>query len=45
MDGSGKLYYPSGKLAYDGKWSSNQFDIYGSVFNENPTQFTYQFNY
>lgn len=37
MDGKGKLYYASGKLAYDGEWKDNMFHGYGVLFNENPT--------
>lgn len=36
MDGYGKLFYPSGRLAYEGYWRSSKFDGYGKLFNENP---------
>lgn len=37
MNGFGSLYYPSGKLAYQGQWLNNQFHGKGILFNENPT--------
>lgn len=36
MDGWGKLFYPSGRLAYEGYWKNSKFDGYGKLFNENP---------
>jgi antitoxin component YwqK of YwqJK toxin-antitoxin module len=36
MEGQGKLYYPSGNLAYEGSFSENCFNGLGKVFNENP---------
>ena len=36
MQGKGKLYYQSGKLAYDGDWLNDQFQGYGKLFNEYP---------
>lgn len=33
MQGNGKLYYASGKLAYDGDWSQDQIHGYGTLFN------------
>lgn len=36
MDGWGKLFYPSGRLAYEGYWKGGRFDGYGKLFNETP---------
>jgi len=36
MDGWGKLFYPSGRLAYEGYWKHSKFEGYGKLFNENP---------
>ena len=36
MDGWGKLFYPSGRLAYEGYWKKGKFEGYGKLFNENP---------
>lgn len=36
MQGKGKLYYASGKLAYEGNWSQDQIHGYGKLYNENP---------
>lgn len=30
MDGFGKLYYQSGKIAYEGNWNEDQFQGYGN---------------
>lgn len=30
MDGYGKLYYQSGKIAYEGNWSEDQFQGFGN---------------
>lgn len=32
MDGYGKLYYQSGKIAYEGNWSEDQFQGFGNYF-------------
>jgi len=45
MDGYGKLYYPSGKLAYEGEWKENTFNGNGKVFNETPSQFSGPYDY
>ena len=29
MDGFGKLYYQSGKIAYEGNWAEDQFQGFG----------------
>ncbi len=36
MEGKGKLYYQSGKLAYDGEWQKDQFSGFGILYNECP---------
>jgi hypothetical protein len=36
MQGKGKLYYQSGKLAYEGDWVNDQFEGYGKLYNEYP---------
>ena len=38
IDGWGKLFYSSGRLAYDGHWKEGKFDGYGKIFNENPLE-------
>lgn len=32
MDGYGKLYYQSGKIAYEGSWNEDQFQGFGTNF-------------
>jgi antitoxin component YwqK of YwqJK toxin-antitoxin module len=32
MDGYGKLYYQSGKIAYEGNWADDQFQGLGKIF-------------
>lgn len=34
MDGLGKLYYQSNKLAYQGQWKNDQFYGHGIIYNE-----------
>ena len=34
MEGEGSLYYPSGKLAYEGQWKADKLDGYGVLYNE-----------
>lgn len=34
MNGEGKLYYSSGKLAYEGEWKDDEFYGYGKVYND-----------
>lgn len=36
MNGFGKLFYPSGNLAYEGKWKDDKFDGRGVIYNEKP---------
>jgi hypothetical protein len=36
MSGQGKLFYQSGKIAYDGNWSNDQFSGLGVLYNESP---------
>ncbi len=45
MDGYGKLYYPSSKLAYEGEWKRNAFNGNGKVYNEEPSNFQDVFNF
>ena len=45
MDGFGKLYYPSEKLAYEGQWVKNTFNGKGSIYNEVPAKLEGQFDY
>ena len=37
MHGQGKLYYGSGKLAYQGSWFNDQFHGLGKVYNDFPS--------
>ena len=45
MEGKGKLYYQSRKLAYDGSWKSDQFSGRGILYNEVPDILESSFNY
>ncbi len=45
MEGFGKLYYQSGKLAYEGDWRNDQFMGKGVLFNEIPDVLNRPFNY
>lgn len=45
MDGQGKLFYQSGKLAYDGNWRSDQFSGKGVLYNEIPDILEHPYNY
>ena len=38
MDGYGKLYYPTEKLAYEGYWVNNTFNGEGCIYNEVPAE-------
>ena len=38
MEGYGKLYYQSGKLAYEGEWKADQFKGKGILYNESPEE-------
>jgi antitoxin component YwqK of YwqJK toxin-antitoxin module len=33
MHGKGKLYYPSGRLAYDGVFKYDKFHDHGKLYN------------
>ena len=33
MAGKGKLFYQSGKLAYEGGWANDQFEGQGILYN------------
>lgn len=37
MDGYGKLFYPFGKIAYEGEWKKDKFNGKGTVYNDTPT--------
>ncbi len=41
----GKLYYQSGKLAYEGEWRNDQFMGKGVLHNEVPDILEANFNY
>lgn len=41
----GKLYYQSGKLAYEGEWRNDQFMGKGVLYNEIPDILESNFNY
>lgn len=45
MEGYGKLYYQSGKLAYEGYWKTDQFMGNGVLYNEIPDILDDPFNY
>lgn len=45
MSGTGKLYYQSGKLAYEGEWRNDQFMGKGVLYNEVPDILEREFNY
>lgn len=45
MQGKGKLYYQTGKLAYDGQWENDMFDGEGIQFNEYPKVLNGPFDY
>ena len=45
MDGFGKLYYPNEKLAYEGEWKNNAFNGKGKVYNEEPVELAYSFDF
>ena len=45
MDGYGKLYYPSEKLAYEGYWVNNTFNGEGCIYNEVPAMLEYPFDF
>lgn len=33
MDGEGKMYYQTGKLAYEGHFDKDRFHGYGKIYN------------
>ena len=45
MQGKGKLYYQSGKLAYEGDWVNDQFEGLGKLYNEYPEITNQPLNY
>lgn len=45
MSGRGKLFYQSGKIAYDGEWSNDQFTGFGVLYNEEPVMLNKAFEY
>lgn len=45
MQGKGKLYYQSGKLAYEGDWVNDQFEGFGKLYNEYPELMNQPLNY
>jgi hypothetical protein len=45
MNGYGKLYYESGKLAYEGMWYMDEFHGRGKLYNEEPTPLSDLFDY
>lgn len=45
MEGFGKLFYQSGKLAYQGEWKNDQFMGKGVLYNELPDILDQPFNY
>lgn len=45
MSGKGKLYYQSGRLAYEGNWSNDKFHGQGILYNDNPELLTRSFDY
>ena len=45
MEGEGKLFYPSGKLAYEGHWKNDEFHGHGKVYNDEPVAGEGDINY
>ena len=45
MCGRGKLYYQSGKIAYEGYLEKDLFHGSGILYNEDPETLTVPFNY
>lgn len=45
MSGKGKLFYQSGKIAYDGQWSNDQFTGFGILYNEDPVPLAEPYDY
>ena len=38
MDGHGTLYYPDGRVAYEGQWQNDSLHGKGILYNENPVK-------
>lgn len=45
MNGKGILYYNKDFPAYDGEWCDDQFHGYGILYNENPQQLDYEYDF
>ena len=45
MNGYGKLYYDTGKLAYEGYWYKDEFHGRGKVYNDAPSELQGSFDY
>lgn len=45
MEGEGSLYYPSGKIAYQGEWKADKLDGFGVLYNEDVVKLTQSFDY
>jgi antitoxin component YwqK of YwqJK toxin-antitoxin module len=45
MHGFGRLYYPNGKIAYEGGWKNNEFYGKGKVYNYEPVALNSPFNF
>lgn len=45
MHGFGRLFYPSGKIAYEGSWRNNEFSGHGKVYNDLPKEMNHPFDF
>lgn len=45
MEGHGTLYYPDGRIAYEGQWHSDSLHGKGVLHNERPIQIKYEYDY
>ena len=45
MEGYGTLYYPNGKMAYNGQFLGNKFNGFGYVYNEYVAKSDKNFDY
>ncbi len=45
MDGFGTLFYPEGKIAYQGRWLKDEFHGKGVIYNDNPEIIDGKFDY
>jgi hypothetical protein len=45
MEGYGTLYYPNGAIAYEGEWQDDEFDGFGTVYNDHPSPIKGGFDY